>query len=95
MPHNLEGAGRTVYPQRATEYQVRNNSPTELDAGDRQNLGSRYGEIGISAVTAALMCIRGVRHRDQIPETRSGRGEKQPQHRRKGPRSERSTKSVD
>jgi len=51
------------------EYNVRNNSTTGSDAGGRQNLGSRYGEIGISAVTAALMCIRGVKHRDQQPES--------------------------
>ena len=44
--------------QRATEYKVRNNSTTGPDAGGRQNLGGRYGKIGISAVTAALMCIR-------------------------------------
>ena len=38
--------------QRPTEYKVRNNSTTGPDAGGRQNLGGRYGKIGISAVTA-------------------------------------------
>ena len=66
---------------------MRNNSTTGTDAGDRQNLGSRYGEIGISAVTAALMCISGVKHRDPMPESKAGRiggtgEENQLQHRR-------------
>ena len=78
---------------------MRNNSTTGSDAGGRQNLGSRYGEIGISAVTAALMCIRGVKHRDQQPESpvadrRNGEKEKQLQHRRKGARAG-ATKSLD
>jgi hypothetical protein len=84
--------------QHATEYKVRNSSTTGSDAGGRQNLGNRYGEIGISAVTAALMCIRGV-HRDQLPESpaadqRNGEKEKRLQHRRKGARAG-ATKSLD
>ena len=56
--------------QRATEYKVRNNSTSGPDADGRQDLRGRYGKIGISAVTAALMCIRrGVKHRDQLPES--------------------------
>jgi hypothetical protein len=86
--------------QRATEYKVRNASTTGPDADGRQNLEGRYGQIGISAVTTALMCIRGVKHRDQLPESqrqdrRNGEKEKQLQHRRKGARAERSTKSLD
>ncbi len=48
---------------------MRNNTTTGPEADGRQNLGGRYGKIGISAVAAALMCIRGVEHRDQLPES--------------------------
>jgi hypothetical protein len=39
------------------------------DGGDEPNLGSRYGEIGISAITAALQFTREVKSPEQ-PENR-------------------------